>query len=66
MSKTQELLTKISQLTRKIEEEHPELQKYLDETRMTIPQNDIDPKMDKEVLEDYLNSLNNLVEKYKK
>lgn len=63
MKTSQELLTEISTLTRQIEEEYPELYKYLDENPMTIP--DIDnPKVDNKALKEYLESLQNLVAKY--
>ena len=60
----QQLLTKISQRVREIEEDYPELQKYLDETRTTLPKNNGDSEIHKKDLEDYLNSLNSLVDNY--
>ncbi|WP_111308720.1 hypothetical protein [Confluentibacter sediminis] len=61
---TQKLLTKISDRVREIEEDYPELQKYLDETRITLPKNNHDSKIHKKDLEDYLNSLNSLIDNY--
>jgi len=66
MNTSQELLTKISQKTIEIKEHYPELQKYLDETRITLPQGDNSAaKVDTESLQNYLNSLNEMVDKYK-
>ncbi len=62
----QSLLTNISEKIREIEEDYPELQKYLDETRITLPQSNDDSKIDRKELEDYLNSLNTMVYNYKK
>ncbi|PKQ45778.1 hypothetical protein [Confluentibacter flavum] len=62
----QKLLTKISERVRSIEENYPELQKYLDETRITLPQSNDDSQIDKKDLEDYLNSLDSMVDEYKK
>lgn len=62
----QKLLTKISERVRSIEENYPELQKYLDETRITLPQSNEDTPIDKKDLEDYLNSLDTMVDEYKK
>ncbi|MBR9756896.1 MAG: hypothetical protein GYB39_02355 [Algicola sp.] len=62
--KTQELLQNISELTRDIETNYPELYKYLDETPMTIP-NMEHPNIDDAVLEDYLTSLRVLIKKFK-
>ncbi|WP_054852314.1 hypothetical protein [Olleya sp. ITB9] len=66
MSNTQDLLTKISQKTIQIKRDYPELQKYLDETRITLPQGDnSSPKVDQEALQNYLNTLDEMVTKYK-
>lgn len=66
MTTSQELLTKISQKTIEIKEHYPELQKYLDETRITLPHGDNSTaKVDTESLQNYLNSLNEMVDKYK-
>ncbi|RAJ17869.1 hypothetical protein [Olleya aquimaris] len=66
MNTIQGLLTKISEKTREIEEHYPELQKYLNETRITLPHGDDDsPEINKEALENHLNSLTEMVEKYK-
>ncbi|AEH00838.1 MULTISPECIES: hypothetical protein [unclassified Lacinutrix] len=61
----QQILTEISQITRDIEENYPELQKYLKETRDTLPHGD-EATLDKESLENYRNTLVELKERYKK
>ncbi|WP_228853105.1 hypothetical protein [Aegicerativicinus sediminis] len=65
MKKTQQLLTEISTLLRQIEEEHPELYKYLDETPMTIPDME-NPDIDQNTLNEYLESLKSMVDNYEK
>ncbi|AXO80752.1 hypothetical protein DZC78_10275 [Olleya aquimaris] len=66
MSNTQDLLTKISQKTIQIKRDYPELQKCLDETRITLPQGDnSSAKVDQEALQNYLNTLDEMVTKYK-
>tara|TARA_R110002049_G_scaffold292252_2_gene476635 strand:- start:18414 stop:18647 length:234 start_codon:yes stop_codon:yes gene_type:complete len=60
-----DIFSEISSLTRKIEEEYPELQKYLDETRETLKQGNFDNnKIEKKDLEDYRNSLKELIQRY--
>ncbi len=60
------VLTEISQISREIEEKYPELQKYLDETPMTLSdENNKVGKMDEKALTDYLESLRSIVNKYK-
>ncbi|WP_100610499.1 hypothetical protein [Confluentibacter lentus] len=63
---TQKLLAKISELLSVVEKHYPELQKYLDETRTILPKGDKDLEIDKNDLEDYLNSLTSMVDEYKK
>ncbi len=66
MEISQKILTEISQITRDIEENYPELQKYLDETPMTLPDaTNKSADMDNEALKDYLESLKEIVKKYK-
>ena len=66
MKKTQQaILTEISTLRRTIEENYPELQKYLDETRETLPQGSIGGEIDVESLKNHRDSLKTLIEKYK-
>ena len=66
MELSQKLLTEITQITRDIEDNYPELQKYLDENPMTLPnENNENAKMDDEALKEYLDSLKELVRKYK-
>ena len=66
MDAIQDLLTKISVKTREIEEDYPELQKYLDEQRITRPKDSSSNTIDKQSLEDYLNSLQSLIDNYEK
>jgi len=69
MKKTQELLKEIMDITYKIENEYPELYKYLDENPITIPIIE-HPNLDKKVFSDYLadlkNLLNNHIQSHKK
>ena len=64
MKSAQELLTEISTLTRKIETEHPEVYKHLDEMPVTLPSTK-NPNVDTKSLENYLQSLKDLIKKYK-
>ena len=67
MKLSQSILAEITQVIRDIKDNYPELQKYLDERPMTLPdENDPNAKVDNKVLEEYLSSLKNLVSKYKK
>ncbi|KJD36730.1 hypothetical protein PW52_03570 [Tamlana sedimentorum] len=60
-----EILTEIATLTRTIEDNYPELQKYLDESRSTLPKGNFNKgELDTEELENYRNSLKNLISKY--
>lgn len=63
-SKQQELLTKITQLTKEIEDQYPELSKYLNENPQTIP-NTGNPKISIKELEDYLESLVSQLKTYR-
>lgn len=66
MKLSQSVLSEITQVIRDIEDNYPELQKYLNERPMTLPdENDSDAKVDNIELKAYLSSLNNLVSKYK-
>ncbi|WP_431133028.1 hypothetical protein [Psychroserpens mesophilus] len=64
MENTSKILTEISEVTRDIQENHPELQKYLDETRSTLPKPYNADSTEKE-LQNYLNSLKEMINKYK-
>ncbi|MCK8481752.1 hypothetical protein [Psychroserpens algicola] len=64
MNKTSQILTEISKVTRQIQDDYPELQKYLDETRSTLPKPYNDATMEKE-LQDYLDGLKAMIKKYK-
>ena len=50
MDAIQELLSKITAKTREIEEDYPELQKYLDEQRITLPKDNNETHIDKQSL----------------
>ncbi|MFC0603441.1 hypothetical protein [Winogradskyella pulchriflava] len=67
MQKTQKILAEISAITREIEEQYPELQKYLSETRSTLPSgSNANADINEEDLKNYLNQLKEMLEKYKK
>jgi hypothetical protein len=54
------LLNEITELTNKIETKYPEVYKYLEENPLTIPAEE-HPHIDRQVLEDYLQSLKQLL-----
>ena len=65
MDKASRILTEISTVARDIEENYPELQKYLDETQDTLPEGaNTSAKMDEKSLETYLNTLKEMIKKY--
>lgn len=67
MKLSQSILSEIMEITRDIEENYPELEKYLDERPLTLPnENDPEAKVDNEALKKYLSSLKAMVKKYKK
>tara|TARA_R110000868_G_scaffold86347_7_gene242200 strand:+ start:9769 stop:9987 length:219 start_codon:yes stop_codon:yes gene_type:complete len=61
MKKLHHLLDKITQLTTEIETKYPELYQFLDENPITIP-SVAHPDLDKKILEEYLEDLNELLE----
>lgn len=66
MNMSQKILTEIATVTRDIEENYPELQKYLNETRSTLPEGSNDSaSLDEEDLNNYLNELKAIRDKYK-
>ncbi|MCK7589496.1 hypothetical protein M0G43_02810 [Subsaxibacter sp. CAU 1640] len=67
MELSQKILAEISQITRDIEDNYPELQKYLDENPLTLSDdhNNSETSMNNEDLKEYLESLKELVRKYK-
>jgi hypothetical protein len=66
MKNTQDILTELATVTREIEDKYPELQKYLKETRSTLPKpTKENSKIDNSDLEDYLEELKDMVKKYK-
>ena len=60
MNNLQNIMTEISQLTKSIETNYPELYQFLDENPMTIP-SESDPTIDKKIMQDYLDSLKQLL-----
>lgn len=67
MKLSQNILAEIAQVTRDIEDNYPELQKYLDENPMTLPEGDnANVEVDNQAFREYLNSLKELVSKYNK
>ena len=63
METEKELNKKIMTITMLIQEQHPELSKYLDEMPITIP-NENNPEIKVKNLEEYYLSLTILLEKY--
>lgn len=60
MKRLQKIIKEISDLTLKIEQDHPELYQYLDENPVTIP-NIEHPNMDTRTMSDWLESLKELL-----
>ncbi|WNH07760.1 hypothetical protein [Thalassobellus suaedae] len=63
MNNLKNILKEITQLTFNIETNYPELYRTLDENPMTIPATD-HPHIDKKIMEDYLESLKQILKKY--
>lgn len=63
MKTFQKSINKIVKITNNIEVNYPELYAILDETPMTIPSK-IHPHMDIAILEDYLDSLKQILNHY--
>lgn len=63
MKKIQKLTQEINELTVRIEQEYPELYRYLDENPITIPVDD-EAKLTYKSFADYLESLKSILEKY--
>lgn len=64
MKTEKELTEKIIALTMQIREKHPELSKFLNEMPITIPK-ESSPKINIKILEEYYESLSNILKKYK-
>jgi len=60
MKNQNKLLREITKLTAKIETNYPELYRNLDENPITLPESN-DPNINKQVLENYLESLKQLL-----
>ena len=60
METEKEINSKIIALTMKIQQEHPELAKHLDEMPVTIP-NESNPEININILKEYYESLNNIL-----
>jgi len=58
-----ELTVKILAITLEIEQNHPELSKFLNEMPVTIP-NDLSPELDYKILIEYYESLKSLLKEY--
>ncbi|WP_179337492.1 hypothetical protein [Winogradskyella ludwigii] len=66
MNLPQKILTEIATVTRDIEDNYPELQQHLDETRSTLPQGSNDNgDVNEDDLKNYLNELKAIRDKYK-
>lgn len=63
MKTLHKILNEITQLTMNIEASYPELYRSLDENPMTLPVSK-HPDMDMVVMQEYLDSLNGLLEGY--
>jgi hypothetical protein len=63
MKDLQKILQEITDVTLNIETNYPELYRSLDENPLTLPVSK-HPHMDKKVLEEYLDSLKELLENY--
>ncbi|WP_178986936.1 hypothetical protein [Winogradskyella helgolandensis] len=63
MKNLNNILNQITQLTTHIETNYPELYRSLEENPMTLPVSE-HPHMDKYVMQDYLESLKQLLEHY--
>lgn len=59
------ILKEVTELTYNIENNYPELYRTLDENPMTIPISN-QPHIDKEIMEDYLESLKQILKNYLK
>ncbi|EGV43122.1 hypothetical protein BZARG_1018 [Bizionia argentinensis JUB59] len=64
MKKVKDLLTEISTVTRDIETNYPAIYDHLDEIPMTIPDQE-NPNINAKELENYLDSLKEIIKKYK-
>ncbi|MFD2822538.1 hypothetical protein ACFS5M_02580 [Lacinutrix iliipiscaria] len=64
MKTTQQLLAEISELTREIETNFPEVYQHLDENPLTLA-NSPHPEVNDKALDNYLESLKNLIKHYK-
>lgn len=63
MENLQHVIQEISEVTTTIQTKYPELYRFIDENPMTVPKTQ-HPHIDKNVMEDYLESLNQLLKKY--
>ncbi len=60
MNESTSLLRQITELTSTIETQYPELYRFLEEEPLTLP-TEAHPEMDKKALQDYLESLQQLL-----
>ncbi len=64
MKKLNTLLIQITELTSQIESDYPELYQFLDENPLTLPVA-VHPEVNKKALEEYLQSLRQLLEHHR-
>ena len=60
MKNLQQLLKEVTQLTTNLETNYPEIYRLLDENTLTLP-NESEPIIDKKILENYLETLKQLL-----
>lgn len=65
MGELKDIVAKIINLTTTVETDYPELYQFLDEDPMTIPSVE-NPRMDKEVMQIYLDDLEQILKQYAK
>ena len=65
MKKITRILQEITKVTTEMETSYPEIYKFLDEDISTLPFRE-HPKINFEILKEYLDSLNQLLQHYKK
>ena len=63
MKNLQNILKEITNLTLKIETEYPELYTFLSEDTLTIPSEE-HPDIDKKIMQNYLETLNQMLKNY--
>ena len=64
MSLSNKILSEITEINKEIEANHPELLSFLDENPITLP-NELHPQVDDSALQLYLDTLKDILERYK-